>query len=66
MPEQGAGVVAKSLQWKVIEASVQELVFESRNCRFRPTPRKMRAATNSCFEDAVEYPKAINSLLENP
>jgi len=26
----------------------------------------MQASTNRRFEDAVEYPKAINSLLENP
>jgi len=26
----------------------------------------MRASTNRRFEDAVEYPKAINLLLENP
>jgi len=51
---------------KAIGASVLELVSKVEIVDFAQHQEKMRASTNRRFEDAAEYPKAINLLLENP
>jgi hypothetical protein len=50
----------------VIEASVWTLVLKVEIVDFAQHQEKMRASTNRRFEDAVEYPKEIKLLLENP
>ncbi len=42
MPEQGAEVVANSMQWNGIEANVRELVLKVETVDFAATPRGVR------------------------
>jgi hypothetical protein len=49
----------------MIGASVQELVSKVEIVDFAQHQEKYKPQRTG-FEDAVEYPKAINSLLENP
>jgi hypothetical protein len=50
---------------KMIWASIQELVSKVEIVDFAQHQEKYKPQQTG-FEDAVEYPKAINSLLENP
>jgi hypothetical protein len=50
----------------MIGASVQDLVSKVEIVDFAQHQEKCEPQQTDVSEDAVEYPKAINSFLENP